>query len=214
MVYLFIGEDPLSKDIKLDRIKAEFLPAETRDFNFEVIYARETNLHSLQEKILTLPAKAKKRIIVIKDAQQLKDDIRQFILKYARQSNPAVILILDITQLNPKDEFLKHISRYAQVSRFKEIVRPDAFTLWRQIEARRPDYALRVLNQLLEGGEKPERIIGGLRYAWEKGNIYSAQTNKKFQALLNCDIEIKTGKLRSDFALEKLVIKLCSLSRV
>ena len=65
----------------------------------------------------------------------------------------------------------------------------------------------------MEDGEKPERIIGGLRYAWAKGNVYSAEAKKKLKALLNCDIDIKTGRLRPDFALEKLVIKLCSLGR-
>jgi len=213
MIYLFIGEDPLSKDIKLRKIKDEFLPADTRDFNFEIIYAKETSLRNLQEKILTLPVKAKKRIIVIRDAHQLKDDIRVFLLEFAREKNSSTLLILDIAQLNRKDDSFNRISRYAQVSRFPDTVKADTFTLSRQIEARRMDYALRILNQLLEEGEKPERIIGGLRYAWERGNIYSPEAKKKLKALLNCDIDIKTGRLKPDFALEKLVIKLCSFSR-
>jgi DNA polymerase III delta subunit len=211
MVHLFVGGDPLSKDIKLAKIKEEFLTPDTQDFNLDVIYAKETNLRSLQEKILTLPVKAKKRIVVVKDAQYLKDDLREFILEFAGQKKSSTILILDIAQLNRRDEFVNRISRYAEVSRFRDTLKPDAFSLSRQIEARRLDYALRTLNQLLEDGEKPERIIGGLRYAWAKGNVYSAEAKKKIKALLNCDIDIKTGRLRPDFALEKLVIRLCSL---
>jgi DNA polymerase III delta subunit len=211
MVHLLVGGDPLSKDIKLAKIKEEFLTPDTQDFNLDVIYAKETNLRSLQEKILTLPVKAKKRIVVVKDAQYLKDDLREFILEFAGQKKSSTILILDIAQLNRRDEFVNRISRYAEVSRFRDTLKPDAFSLSRQIEARRLDYALRTLNQLLEDGEKPERIIGGLRYAWAKGNVYSAEAKKKIKALLNCDIDIKTGRLRPDFALEKLVIRLCSL---
>ncbi len=213
MVYLFVGGDPLSKDIKLAKIKEEFLTPDTQDFNLDVIYAKETDLCSLQEKILTLPVKAKKRIIVVKDAQYLKDDIREFVLEFAGQKKTSTILILDIAQINRRDEFVNRISRYAEVSRFRDTLKADTFSLSRQIEARRLDYALRTLNQLLEDGEKPERIIGGLRYAWAKGNIYSLEAKKKIKALLNCDIDIKTGRLRPDFALEKLVIKLCSLGR-
>ena len=213
MVYLFVGGDPLSKDIKLAKIKEEFLTPDTQDFNLDVIYAKETDLRNLQEKVLTLPVKAKKRIIVVKDAHCLKDDMREFIFKFAGQKNSSTILILDIAQINRRDEFVNRISRYAEVSRFRDTLKADTFSLSRQIEARRLDYALRTLNQLLEDGEKPERIIGGLRYAWAKGNVYSAEAKKKLKALLNCDIDIKTGRLRPDSALEKLVIKLCSLGR-
>ena len=83
MVYLFVGGDPLSKDIKLAKIKEEFLTPDTQDFNLDVIYAKETDLRNLQEKVLTLPVKAKKRIIVVKDAHCLKDDMREFIFKFA-----------------------------------------------------------------------------------------------------------------------------------
>ncbi|MFA5156643.1 MAG: hypothetical protein WC532_04560 [Candidatus Omnitrophota bacterium] len=213
MVYLFIGDDPLSKDARLNKIKEDLLPVATRDFNLDLMYGRQTSLRSLQEKILTLPVKAKARIIVIKDGQQLKEDVREFILEYARQKTPSVVLIIDIVQADRKDEFVKTLSRYAEAVRFKDVVKADTFTLSRQIEIRRMDQALRVLNQLLEDGEKPERIIGGLRYAWERGDIYSLQAKKKLKALVNCDIDIKTGKLRPDFALEKLVIRLCSLGR-
>ena len=64
-VYLFIGQDSRSKDLKLKRIKEELLPAAITDFNLDVLYARELNLVELQEKLLSLPCKAEKRIIVI-----------------------------------------------------------------------------------------------------------------------------------------------------
>jgi DNA polymerase III delta subunit len=213
MVYLFIGEDPLAKDLKLNKLKEELLSLGTREFDFDVLYGKETNLRLLQEKILTLPIKAKKRIILIKEAQHLKDDIREFVVGYAQDKRSPAILILDIAQVNRKDGFLGRISQYAQVSRFKDNVRLDTFTLSRQIGMRRMDYALATLSQLLEDGEKPERIIGGLRYAWEKNDSHCPQAKKKLKALVNCDIDIKTGRLRPDFALEKLVIKLCSLGR-
>jgi DNA polymerase III delta subunit len=213
MVYLFIGEDPLAKDLKLNKLKEEFLSSGTRDFDFDLLYAKETGLRELQEKILTLPVKAKKRIILIKEAQHLKDDIREFIIGYARDKKSPAVIILDIAQVDRKDGFFSRISQYAQVCRFKENVKEDTFTLSRQIGIQRLDYALATLSRLLEDGEKPERIIGGLRYAWERNDSHSPQAKKKLKALVNCDIDIKTGRLRPDFALEKLVIKLCSFGR-
>lgn len=210
-LYLFIGQDSLSKDAKLRDLKKEFLVKEIEDFNLDVLYARELTLKGLQEKLLFLPVKTKKRIILIKDALSLKEEIREFILKYLKSPKGGIVLILDISHQNPGDDFISRLARSAQVYRFSEAARLDAFTLSRQIEQKRADTSLKILNQLLENGEKPERIMGGLRYALEKDALYPLEKRKMMRLLLNCDIEIKRGKLQAQFALEKLVVGLCGL---
>lgn len=208
-VYLFIGQDSFSKDVKLKRIKEEFLAKEIEDFNLDILYARELNLKGLQERLLCLPLKAKKRIVVVKDAQEVKEDIKEFILKYVKTPQPNILLILDIDRQKPNDEFIKRITRYVQIFRFRESVHLDTFTLSRQVNLKKVDYALRVLNQLLRDGERPERILGGLRYAWERDILEPFEIRKRLKLLLNCDIDIKTGRLKPHLALERLVVKLC-----
>lgn len=212
-IYLFIGEDSFSKDIQLKRLRQKYLPKEIEQFNLDILYAPGLDLKSLQEKLILLPANAKKRLVVIKEVAQLKGEVREFLLKYASNPYLWVILILDTVQKEPQDEFIARISKYACVYRFREAVKFDTFTLSRQIERRRPDYALRILNQLLQNGEKPERILGGLRYSWEKAAAHPLESKKRLKLLLNCDLEIKTGRLKPSFALEKLVVGLCGLSQ-
>ena len=213
LVYLFIGQDSLSKDIRLKKIKEEFLDLQTQYFNLDVLYARELNLKDLQERLLSLPLRAKKRIVIIKDSQKLKEDIKEFIIKYVKKPLSQIILVLDIDKYSPRDEFIKHIIGYGQVCRFKEDAHLDAFTLSRAIDSRKSTYALRVLSQLLRNGEKPERILGGLRYSWENSIANAFEARKKLSLLLNCDIDMKTGRLKSDFALERLVVNLCCLAK-
>jgi DNA polymerase III delta subunit len=209
MVYLFVGQDKPAKDIQLARIKQEFLAKELESFNLDILYAKELSLKGLQEKLLCLPVKSKKRIIVIRDAECLKEDIRNFILDYVKKPPKQIVLVLDIGHRG-KDGFISHLSRHAKVILFKEALQLNTFTLTDQIARKRPDYALRILNQLLREGEKPERILGGLRYAWERDIAYPLETKRKLKLLLNCDIDIKTGRLKPAFALEKLVISLCT----
>lgn len=211
MVYLFLGQDSLSKDIQIKKIKQEFLPKNVEDFNFDLLYAKELDLKTLQEKLLSLPVKSPKRVIVLKDAQALKEDSRDFILRFVQQPAKEIVLILDISQQERYDEFVRKLTRLAKVYRFKEVLQLDSFVLGRQINSRRPDYALRVLNQLLKNGERPERILGGLRYSWERESATPEETKRKLKLLLNCDINIKTGKIKPEFALEKLVLDLCGL---
>ncbi|MFH1888824.1 MAG: hypothetical protein ABH806_01900 [Candidatus Omnitrophota bacterium] len=212
-VYLFIGQDPFSKDISFKKLKEDLIPPNTQHFNLDILYARDLSLKDLQERLMSLPFKAKKRLVIIKDAQGLKNDIKEFIVKYVKKPQADTVLVLDINKYLPRDEFIARVSRYGQVIRFKEEALPDAFALSRAIDSRKTGYALRVLNQLLRNGEKPERILGGLRYSWENNTGGPSQTKRKLRALLGCDIDIKSGKLRPDFALERLIAFLCGFAK-
>lgn len=212
MLYLLIGQDVLSKDIQIKKLKQEFLARGFEQFNLDILYAKELTLKGLQERLLCLPVKSPKRLIVIKEAQGLKEEVKEFILKFVAKPDKQLILVLDISLRSRKDEFVNRIYKYAKVLYFKEIVPTDTFTLSREINLKRPDYALRILNQLLKNGEKPEMILGGLRYSWERDNLSSLERRKRLRVLLNCDIDIKTGKLKAPFALEKLIVSLCVLS--
>lgn len=218
MVYLFIGQDsfykdtPFScKDIQLKHIKEEFLPKEVEEFNFDILYAETLKLKDLQEKLLALPVKSPQRIVVVRNAQELTSDLEDFIVEWVKQPPKETLLLLDIEGQDKKEAFIKNIYKYVKVLRFKETLPLNTFNLSRQIEQRRPDYALKVLSQLLKDGERPERILGGLRYALENSRLQAPQIRNRIRFLLQCDIEIKTGKIKPVFALEKLVVKLCAL---
>ena len=212
MVYLLIGQDLQAKAAQLKKIKQEFLPKELQDFNFDTLYAKEVTLKDIQERFLAIPLKSAKRIIVIKDAHFLPEESRDFILAYSKKPHKQLVLVLDFEQYDYKDEFIKGVSAHAVLLRYQETVNPDTFTLNRQIDLRKTDIALRLLNQLLKNGEAPERILGGLRYAWEKQDIQTLAAKRKLKLLLNCDLEIKTGRLAPAFALEKLVVSLCGFT--
>ncbi|MBI4982911.1 MAG: hypothetical protein HZC15_07275 [Candidatus Omnitrophica bacterium] len=217
MVYLFIGEDIVDesgvskKEAALNNIKKSHLVQGTEDFNFDIIYAREASLKYLQEKLLFLPVENKQRVIIIKSTQDLKEECRDFILENLDKLDKQLVFVFDV--VNPKrgDLLVGQLLRKAKVMRFKEVRGMDTFGLARSIDSRRTDVSLRILNQILEEGERPERILGGLRYSWERQSLPVLQSRKRLKLLLNCDLEIKTGKLKPDFALEKLVISLCSL---
>jgi DNA polymerase III delta subunit len=209
MVYLFVGEDSPAKDTQLKNIRKEFLAKGTEQFNLDILYARELTLKDLQEKLIYLPLKTSNRILLIKHAQDLKQGLREFILDFVKVEHRQTVLILDFDRQERKDTFLNRITRYAKAYRFRETQAIDTFTLSRQIALKQPGYALRVLNQLLKDGERPERILGGLRYAWERENANPPEAKKRLKALLNCDIDIKTGRLKPIFALERLVLSLC-----
>jgi DNA polymerase III delta subunit len=213
MVYLFIGQDSLSKDIKLNSLKQQLLNRRTEQFNLDIAYGDQLSKKELQEKLLFLPVAAQKRLIVLKQIGALKQDSRDFLMGYLKKPREDIILVLDAQEDNLRDSFIQQLKRCAKVSHFKETVRLNTFTLARYIELGKADYALSVLNQLLTDGERPERIIGGLRYNWERKTVSAYQKKRELRFLLECDLDIKTGRLKPNLALEKLVISLCCTAK-
>lgn len=211
MVYLFIGEDSLSKDTLLKKIRNEHLEKCIEQFNLDIIYAEELTLKGLQERLFYLPIKNSKRIVIIKNAQDLKIDAKEFILNYVKKPPNEIILILDISHQENNDEFINRLYGYAKTYRFKQIKSPDTFTLSRLILLKKTTHCLQILKQLLKANQRPERILGGLRYIWEKERMDAFEMRNRLKLLLDCDMEIKTGKVKPTFALEKLIINLCAL---
>lgn len=215
-VYLLVGEDPFSKDLKLKSIKEEFLAKESAEFNCDVLYAQDLDLKALQEKFLYLGLKNKRRMVVIKRVENLKENCKEWLCGYLKKPYPNLVLVLDVDRYSPKDDFFSKLIRYSrEVIHFKKSFLTDTFTLSHFIEEKKTAVALRTLHQLLAGGKKPQMIIGSLRYAWEKdASISSWEMKRRLALLLHCDLEIKTGRLKPDyFALEKMIVNLCALGK-
>ena len=208
-LYLLSGQDSLSKDAKISQIKKALLPAQIESFNLDILHSEGLNLKLLQEKLLCLPVRTKKRLLIIRQAESLKEELRGFLLEYSKDPPRHLVLILDSELFNPKDEFFLRIVKAAQVFRFRESIPVNTFTLVRQIEAKRTDSALKLLHQLLQSGEKPERILGGLRHALLRNAGGVRQVKSISRLLLDCDFTLKTSRIRPDFALEKAVVELC-----
>lgn len=212
-VYLFIGEDANSKDAQISRLKEQFLSKKNQEFNSDTLYATDTDLtlKSLQEKLLFLPLDSQKRLVVIKNAQDLSRQLKEFLIQYAKKPQEKIILIIDMDRYDLRDEFVKTISFYAQTVRFAQSYQPSVFELNKQINLKKTAASLRLLNQLLLNGQKPELILGALRASWEKYLNNPPELKRRIKFLLQCDVAIKTGALKANFALERLIVNLCGL---
>lgn len=209
MVYLFLGQDPVSKDQHLKSLRTKFLPSSGTGthFNYERLHAADVSLKEFQEKLLCLPVGNPVRLIELASADQAKKELKEFLVSYAGKPYRHVVLVIDSDQVDRKDPFLTALMRKAQVVKFKESKEADTFVLGRNIEWGKTAEALVTLRALLKAGERPERIIGGLRYAWDRGQA-TPETARRIKLLLTTDAAIKTGKMKPDLALEALVVSL------
>lgn len=209
MIYLFLGTDNREKDSRIKELLSSLLPAGTENFNCDTFWGNELRLHTVQERLKSLPVNSPVRVVIIRSAQKLSEQVKSYLLEYAAGPYKSSVLIVEAEPKHNRDAFLAGLESRAKVYRSKKIQKEDTFLLCRYIDYRRPADALKLLGHLLAGGEPPERIIGGMRYIWQKTrSVPAAQAADRMSRLLECDRQIKTGRLKPHRALEKLVIEL------
>ena len=241
MIYLFVGEDELAKQEKIQSLKNEILrPCGPQDdpsaqnsnkifprgqlfegakrgawaesFNYEAFYAKELTLPLLNEALSRVPVGVKQRLLVIKDILRFKDNFQALLLSRVDNLPDDIILVFDIISMpRQQNPLLNKLLKVARVIHFKSKKKSNAFDLAYEIERRQVESALNVLADLFRAGEKPERILGALRYQFTKQSLNLDERLKKVDLLLAADVTIKTGKLKAQFALEMLVVRLCKL---
>jgi len=214
MVYLFVGIDEISKERKIRRIKQENFKGKECSFDYELFYADNLDRLRLTDSLNRLPLQAEKRVIVIKQIEKLSPINRKILLSFIKKPHNYNLLILDteISDLN-NNTFVLEVARCAKIFSFKKERVLTVFDLADTIIKKNTAGALRILSRLISKGEKPHRLLGGLSWKWNKleRSIMHEEFNKGLELFLETDINIKLGRLKPNFALELLVIKLCDL---
>lgn len=215
--YLFLGNDESAKKNKIEDIKERYLDKGFKDIDFEVVYADTKDLipPKFNEILSYLPvAPSKKRIILIKRIEALKQDNREILLKYLKNPLGSAILLLDSDLLDVSDHFIKELSRFVKKIETKSREKISVFDLTQAIISRKTTYALKILNRLLQKRERPQSILGALFWQWEniKDKLSLEQFRQGLKLLLDTDLRIKTGRLDEELALELVVIRLSYLA--
>lgn len=210
MIYLFIGEDELAKQEKIQSFKKQLFPPDIEPFNYDVFSAKELTLPLFAQALGRIPVRAKNRILVIKDMLKLKSALQEYCVTQLKAQAEKNTIIFDVGRMpEERNIFLNQMLKIAEAVHFKTAGSVNAFSLARAIEKKNADSALVLLADLFKAGEKAERILGGLRYQLIKQSGTLEDKRKKVNLLLETDVNFKTGKLKPEFALEMLVVKLC-----
>ena len=81
------------------------------------------------------------------------------------------------------------------------------------VMSRSPKDALKILGDIFSSGTHPLQVLGGLVWFWgkTKNRLSSQNFNLGLRELQQTDLNIKRSRLKAEYVLEVLVVKLCSL---
>ena len=216
--YLLLGPQTQEKEEYLGRIKKDFACDKFKDFNTDRFSAEELTSQILRESLLRLPLKNTKRLVTITNIERLSSKNKDTLLAFLKKSVPDIVLVLesrlglaaDKKKPDEKQQFLQSLKGLCRLLA-TSVPLANAFSLARLIDARSTPQALGVLTELFRRGEKPEMILGGLRFHWSRGYLAPSERKARLRLLLDADMAIKSSFLKDTLALELMVVKLCRL---
>ncbi|MHB8173037.1 MAG: DNA polymerase III subunit delta [Nitrospirota bacterium] len=140
-VYLFTGEELYFADRALAVITERALAGAPRDFNFDVFYGKDSKAAEIAAQASTLPMMADKRLVVLKEADKLRD--MGELKEYLKSPSPDCVLILlamgadrskerTLSELLPDDAVYVHFWRprdYEIPDLVQKLVRASGFTI-------------------------------------------------------------------------------------
>jgi len=213
MIYLLFGQDNFAKEQKIAEIKAKAFPsAESLSFDYQVLYGHRLENDTLRESLMALPGAGIMRLVLIYQADELTSAQKTMIVELDEKSKGSLTVVLEAQELDKKDALLTKFGRSIKSFSFSPHMRHNVFDLMRAIMSHHKKEALEFLDELLKGGDYPLQIIAGMFWKWK--NDKKQLSSKKFQegllAFEQADFHIKRSQLKPEYALELLVVKLCS----
>lgn len=122
-IYLLHGEEPFYID-ELDKVIIQAaLEEDQRDFNQMIFYGKDADLNSILEEAKSFPMMAERRLVVVREAQDLKfkddkdnRDSEKF-EKYCENPNPTTVLVFEYKYktFDKRKKVFKHITNKGAV---------------------------------------------------------------------------------------------------
>jgi DNA polymerase-3 subunit delta len=91
-VYLLHGPDEFLKERAVQEILQKVVPPELKEFNLDVLYGDETDAATIVDRAASLPMMAERRVVLVRNVNDLPADERRKILEYSAPSEKRRLL--------------------------------------------------------------------------------------------------------------------------
>jgi len=86
------------------------------------------------------------------------------------------------------------------------------FDVTKAMSQNQPAEALKRLKDLMDGGQHPLQLIGGILWFWRNNQLQLSADKKEkgLRLIQEADLNIKRNRMTAQMSVEVLVVKLCS----
>ncbi|MCR4401809.1 MAG: DNA polymerase III subunit delta [Firmicutes bacterium] len=120
-VYLLYGEEGYLRDEAARTIADACLAPDTRDFNYVVFRAREADLESVVAAVLSPPAFAERRVVMVRGFDELSADEQKSLAEALRRMPRTSVVILVAEAVDERTTACRAIAEIGRVVRYRSL---------------------------------------------------------------------------------------------
>jgi DNA polymerase III subunit delta len=111
-LYFLYGKERYLLDRAVDLLRARVLDPRTRDFNYELFYGKEAGASRIAQAARTLPMMAKRRLILVRDADEMKADELAGLMTYVSDPAPETCLVFVGEKVDQRMKFFSAFKKH------------------------------------------------------------------------------------------------------
>lgn len=118
---VFLGEDPFDLDESIRLLCETYVDESSRDFNFQQFSSRDVDIETLLNAARTFPLLADRRLLVLRNIDELSAAAQQSLAVYLDDPVPETILAMTAERLEKKNPFFKRLQERADCVEFQKL---------------------------------------------------------------------------------------------
>ncbi len=120
LIYLY-GQEPFLAQRAAAQVRRAVLASDKDDFNDDQFYGKDTTAAQITEAALTLPVFAPRRLVTVKDAQQLPAGELEQLIPYLKQPVPETCLLFVADKIDSRRKFFQQFKKSGALVEFKPL---------------------------------------------------------------------------------------------
>jgi DNA polymerase-3 subunit delta len=120
-VYLFHGDEEFLISKALEAVQRSVLKGIPVDFNFDQYYGRESETQRIVESANTLPMMAPRRLVILKDAHEIKEAGLERLVKYCEKPSPTTVFVMVGNAMGQKKKLIAAVKKNGLVLELRQL---------------------------------------------------------------------------------------------
>lgn len=114
-LYWICGKERFLVDRAVARIKERVIEPATRDFNYDLLYAKEAGAQKILAAARTLPMMARRRLVIVRDADSLDAKGLEPLLPYVASPAPETCLVFVAEKADTRLKFFTAFKKHGEL---------------------------------------------------------------------------------------------------
>ena len=119
-IYFLFGDEPYLLNQCIHRFKFAVLDESTMDFNYSLFYSADADIEKVVEAVETLPVFTPQRLVILKNAHELKDSELALILPLLQNPVPSTVFVILAEKIDKRKKTFKYLLDHAFCVEFKK----------------------------------------------------------------------------------------------